>query len=297
MRIVVLVLVVFFTSCKKENFILKPGKTFLDIEQIDFNDLDIQEYYKDIDVYNVTSKNQDSLRLIEKNKWGSYKIKNFGMDSSPGEKDFSLKRNYPDYLYIEQSKEEDDFMTQKEIDENGWSKWKRCVDTVAYFKNIHFSYTDFITDTNKKVVGCVFQTKGVKDDNYYHNELKKLKKVLGEPKQSLDGRDNHPGVDISLAYDIWEINGKLYQFSRFNNSYGEIESIELLILNLDEVYTFSSFFNLRFTIYKDFESAHYYDRRDIEIFIGDRVVDDKDLERARKRRKQIDPNFGKVLVE
>ncbi|RQO65289.1 hypothetical protein DBR43_31075 [Pedobacter sp. KBW06] len=266
-------------SCQKES------SKLTDIEKISFDHLSPENFYNTYHILNSKKVNVDSLRAYNRDTLigGSYELHPF--DAHPKE-----IQCYPDYSYYSQTEETQDHITEEDIKE------KRVfgvtpVTEIAEFKNIKFNYASFITDKrNHKIVGAVFSTRNHAETDYYKKNIALLREKLGNPKVTYSGftDDNGGPVHYPLVYDIWFLNGKMFQFHMNLKEEGadKYESITLVILNENLTATFDSSFNMNFTVFKDYLDEERSRRFRIESLLMERV-DPKDLDAASERAKTV----------
>lgn len=269
----------FIISCQKES------SKLTDIEKISFDDFSPENFYKTYHILNSKKVNVDSLSAYNRDTLigGSYELSPF--DAHPKE-----IQCYPNYSYYNQIEEMQDHITEEDIKE------KRIfgvtpVKEIALFKNIKFNYANFIADKrNHKIVGCIFMTRNHAEIDYYKKNIDLLRKKLGNPKATYRGftDDNGGPVHYPLLYDIWFLNGKMFQFQMNLKEEGaeKYESISLLILNENLTDTFDSSFNTNFTIFKDYFDKERLRRFSIESLLTERV-EQKDVDEAAERARIV----------
>lgn len=277
--ILLLAILPFITSCKLEN------NKLTDIEKITFDNLSPEDFYKTYHILNSKKVNVDSLKAYNRDTLigGSYELSPF--DAYPKE-----IQCYSDYIYYSQIQETNDYITDKEIKEEGIIG-ATPVNEIALFQNIKFNYADFIVDKrNNKIVGCRFITRNHSETDYYKKNIDLLREKLGKPKYTYRGftNDNGGPVHYPLLYDIWLINGKMFQFNMNLLEHGakKHESITLIILKEDLIDTFDSSFNMNFTIFKDYFDKERANKFNVEGILSERV-EKKDLDKANKRAQNV----------
>jgi len=269
----------FIISCQKES------SKLTDIEKISFDHFSPENFYKTYHILDSKKVNVDSLKAYNRDTLigGSYELSPF--DAHPKE-----IQCYPNYSYYAQTEEMQDHITEEDIKE------KRVfgvtpVKEIALFKNIKFNYADFIVDKrNNKTVGSIFSTRNHVETDYYKKNIGLLTEKLGKPKFTYRGftDDNGGPVHYPLRYDIWFLDGKMFQFHMNFKEEGadKYESITLLILNENLTDTFDSSFNMNFTVFKDYFDKERLRRFSIESLLAERV-ERKDIDEAGKRAKIV----------
>lgn len=269
----------FIISCQQES------SKLTDIEKISFDQLQPENFYKTYHILNSKKVNVDSLRAYQKDTLigGSYEHGPF--DAFPKE-----IQCYPDYSYYTQMEEMQDQVTEEDIKE------KRIfgvipVKEIASFKNIKFNYADFIVNKRtNKVVGCIFSTRNHAETDFYKKSIGLLSEKMGKPKFTYRGfiDDNGGPVHSPLLYDIWFLNGKMFQFNMNLKEEGaeKYESITLIILDENLTDTFDSSFNMNFTVFKDYFDKERANRFNVENLLSERV-DRKNLTDANERAQKL----------
>lgn len=258
-----------------------------DIEKIKFVKFSAEEFYKKNKIFNSKKVNIDSLKAYSKQKdtlVGSFEFMEFDLASSD-------TKFYENYAHYSQAKQDFDHITEEDIKEErifGVNPVKE----IAYFKNIKFNYANFIIDKRyNKIVGCLFNTRNHSETNYYKQNIDLIRSEIGKPKYTYRGFTNDNGggpVHYPLIYDVWFINGKMFQFNQNfeDGSDEDFYSISLLVLDENLVDTFDSSFNTNFTILKDFFDEERRTRHNIESDLNERI-EKKDLAKALEKVKKL----------